>query len=83
MQWSWTLLWLAALGITKVQCSAPSGPWDAFNFAPSSRIVKPMSIFKTEGAVQNGVGLADTGSGKITLQSGAWLALDFGKEVSL
>lgn len=79
---SWAFSCLA-LGVAGVRCSAPSGPWDAFNFAPSSRTVKPVSIFKAEGAVENGGGLTTTGSGKATFQSGAWLTLDFGKEVSV
>ncbi|EIW74840.1 glycoside hydrolase family 78 protein [Coniophora puteana RWD-64-598 SS2] len=67
--------------------AAPSGPWDAFNLAPTSRTVYPTSVYKSEGLVLNAEGLtsspeSEAAVGNATLNgNGAWVALDFGKEV--
>jgi len=63
------------------RASAPAGPWDAFNYAPSTKTVVPASIRSTQGTVR--VTNSSTGGvGAITLASnGAWITLDFGKEV--
>lgn len=58
---------------------APAGPWDAFNIAPSSRVVYPVSVKKTSGTVEH---LVRLDSSDVTLQPDSWLTLDFGKEVS-
>ncbi|KAF7314962.1 Six-hairpin glycosidase [Mycena indigotica] len=64
-----------------VVCLAPSGPWDAFNYAPNSRVVYPASIHSTVGAVTGADALLDN-TGSATLSgNGSWLTLDFGKEV--
>lgn len=60
--------------------SAPSGPWDSFNFAPKTRVVRPTAVNKLSGSVQNAKNLISS-SGKATLSNGSWVALDFGKEV--
>lgn len=60
--------------------SAPSGPWDSFNFAPATRVVRPTSVHQTGGSVQHVSNLV-LSTGKATLANGSWVALDFGKEV--
>lgn len=63
--------------------SAPSShgaPWDSFNFAPKSRVVRPTALHAINGPVQHASNLL-TNSGKATLTNGTWAALDFGKEV--
>ena len=75
------LLSLLLLG-TYTECSAPNGPWDAFNFAPESRTVYPRSVWKTYGNVTNAENVVSNGS--LTLSGdGAYVALDFGYEVRL
>ncbi|EIW81919.1 glycoside hydrolase family 78 protein [Coniophora puteana RWD-64-598 SS2] len=63
---------------------APSGPWDAFNYAPDSRTVVPASVHGTSGNVAGADALvnATSGSGSATLTGdGSYVTLDFGKEV--
>lgn len=62
-------------------CSAPSGPWDAFNFAPESRTVYPRSVRETYGNVTDAEGVLSNGS-LIISGDGSYVALDFGYEVS-
>lgn len=72
-----SLLFYAGLG----RCLAPSGEWDKFNFAPSSRIVTPVAIHSSHGQITNPRNLIEA-RGKTTFSSsGSWLALDFGIEV--
>ncbi|KAI0028945.1 glycoside hydrolase family 78 protein [Vararia minispora EC-137] len=61
--------------------SAPAGPWDAFNYAPSSKTVFPSTIREQNGSVA--VADSAVGSvGAITLSGNwSWVTLDFGKEV--
>uniref|UniRef100_A0A0W0EY35 Putative Six-hairpin glycosidase n=1 Tax=Moniliophthora roreri TaxID=221103 RepID=A0A0W0EY35_MONRR len=66
---------------TGLLARAPAGPWDKFNFAPSSRIVHPVSVRHVEGTVRNADRLADTTDGVATFGEGSWVALDFGVEV--
>ena len=75
--WFVISLWAAAsLG------SAPRGPWDAFNYAPATRVVRPTAIFRTNGAVSGPEKLLQE-EGKATLSGeGSYISLDFGKEVS-
>lgn len=68
--------------------SAPSGAWDAFNYAPGSRTVYPMEVKKVTGAVRDAqnlvVGGASSHKGSATLSGNqSWLTLDFGVEVSM
>ncbi|KAF8893321.1 glycoside hydrolase family 78 protein [Infundibulicybe gibba] len=61
---------------------APAGPWDAFNFAPASKVVRPATIHSTSGSVQNAAGLVHDSSGIAILSgNGSYLVLDFSKEV--
>ena len=62
-------------------CSAPSGPWDAFNFAPESRTIYPRAVWGTHGNVTNAENVLSDGS--LTLSgNGSYVALDFGYEVT-
>ena len=63
------------------RCSAPSGPWDAFNFAPASRTAYPQAVREVHGNVTGASDLLFNGS--ITLSGdGSYITLDFGLEVS-
>lgn len=60
--------------------SAPSGPWDSFNFAPETRLVRPTAVHLLSGSVQNARNLISS-SGKAEFSNGSWVTLDFEKEV--
>lgn len=63
---------------------APSGPWDAFNFAPTSRTVRAETVRSVEGAVQGAQNLVGASPGTATLsRAGSYIVLDFSKEVGL
>ncbi|KAI5119351.1 hypothetical protein M0805_004028 [Coniferiporia weirii] len=63
------------------RASAPSGSWDAFNYAPDSRYVHPTAIYKSVGNIANAKELL-TSNGEATLSgNGSYVSLDFGKEV--
>jgi hypothetical protein len=70
---------------TSVLGLAPSGPWDDFNYAPSSRRVHPKAIYKTDGDVSNEDALVGGDEGDFASISGAdsYISLDFGVEVCL
>ena len=76
---SWLVLALWAL--TCVGASAPVGPWDAFNYAPKSRTVRPSAIKEVSGTIENPQHLVGIGSATL-VGNGSWVALDFGIEVS-
>ena len=77
----WTVV-LSSLA-TSVLGSAPSGPWDAFNFAPPSRTVYPRYVRQTGGNVSDATSLLLT-EGSATLSgNGSYVTLDFGYEVSV
>ena len=66
---------------TAFVAQATTHPWDAYNYAPAAtRTLKPVSIYKTNGAATNATNLL---SGKATRLSGngSSVTLDFGKEV--
>lgn len=66
-----------------VCAKAPSGPWDAFNLSPSSRVVRPVAIHSSQGSIKNAGNLfSDSGLATFTGNETSWIALDFGKEVS-
>jgi hypothetical protein len=65
----------AALGL------APSGPWDAFNYAPKSKTVYPAAIREMEGTVTNSDRLVDNAGSATLSGQGSWVTLDFGVEV--
>ncbi|KZV84660.1 glycoside hydrolase family 78 protein [Exidia glandulosa HHB12029] len=69
------------LAIPLAFCSAPAGPWDAFNFAPASKTVWPTAVFHTEGSVTGADDLPGNKGAATLVGNGAWLALDFGLEV--
>ena len=62
--------------------SAPSGPWDSFNYAPKSRTVTPVAVKEIHGIVSHANALASQGSATLS-GNGSWIALDFGIEVNL
>lgn len=75
---------LVCLLLYALSCSAkaPSGPWDAFNYAPTTKTVGPVAIHSTNGSVVGASGLANSTSGNATLSgNGSYVVLDFGKEV--
>ncbi|KAJ7743495.1 Six-hairpin glycosidase [Mycena maculata] len=68
-------LWLARSALAL----APSGPWDAFNFAPKSRTVYATVIRTSAGTVTNADNLLRA-TGSATLDPESWVTLDFGQE---
>ncbi|KAJ4477471.1 glycoside hydrolase family 78 protein [Lentinula aciculospora] len=63
---------------------APAGPWDAFNFAPSSRTFLPKSVYATVGQVigaENLLENATSTEGATVTGNGSYVVLDFGQEV--
>ncbi|KAI5823183.1 glycoside hydrolase family 78 protein [Schizophyllum commune Tattone D] len=75
------LLLLCAL-LTCTTASAPSDPWNDFNYAPASRIVYPQRIYGTNGDVEHEDSLLSADAGSPTLSGAdAWVTIDFGKEV--
>ncbi|KAI0338612.1 Six-hairpin glycosidase [Trametopsis cervina] len=72
---------LLATLVGPVVSYAPKGPWDQFNYAPSSKTVRPVDIKETQGFFQNAQAiLGDTGQGTL-YGNQTWITLDFGKEV--
>jgi hypothetical protein len=59
---------------------APAGPWDAFNYSPASRTVRPVAVYATTGTVTKPSAVLSGGATSIT-GTGSSLTLDFGKEV--
>ncbi|TRM57630.1 glycoside hydrolase family 78 protein [Schizophyllum amplum] len=77
-----TYLTLICASSLRAAASAPSGPWDDFNYAPSSRTVYPTSVYEISGDVVNADNLAIPEGDSARLSSaGSWIALDFGREV--
>ncbi|KAJ7253282.1 glycoside hydrolase family 78 protein [Mycena rebaudengoi] len=61
---------------------APKGPWDAFNYAPASKIVKPVSIRSVSGDVSGAEGLVESSAAQVTFTGdGSFVVLDWGIEV--
>ncbi|KII85113.1 glycoside hydrolase family 78 protein [Plicaturopsis crispa FD-325 SS-3] len=71
-------LWVSALWHGSL--CAPSGPWDAFNYAPHSKIVSPHAIYRVEGNVTHAANLV-AGGGATISGNGSWVTVDFDKEV--
>ena len=73
-----------ALAVLAILVAAPSAGqtevWDQYNLAPASRMVSPVSVFKTNGNVIN-PGNVLIGQATAIVGSGAYITLDFGKEV--
>ncbi|KAL1682840.1 glycoside hydrolase family 78 protein [Schizophyllum commune] len=77
-----TYLLLLGFLLPCTTASAPSGPWDDFNYAPASRVVYPQRIYGTNGDVEHEDGLLSADAGSTTLSGAdAWVTIDFGKEV--
>lgn len=68
--------------VTVVLSLAPNGPWDAFNLAPHTRVVAPVAVHSSQGHIKSISSLTQGGQDVATFaEHGAWVALDFGKEV--
>lgn len=76
-------LMLFAGFITRSLCSAPAGPWDQFNYAPSSRTVFPVAIHSFVGTVETPDGLLSQHGSATLSGTDSYVTLDFGKEVCL
>ena len=72
---------LSLLLLRCASASAPSGPWDAFNYAPESKTVYPTGIHSISGTVNNAQQLVHNAGSAILTGNGSWVALDFGVEV--
>ncbi|KAF2628344.1 glycoside hydrolase family 78 protein [Macroventuria anomochaeta] len=57
--------------------AATKRPWDAYNYSPASRTVKPVAVHSQSGNVTTSVGT----DGTYHLTSGSRISLDFGVEV--
>src|ERR1700751_929470 len=68
------LIGAVAAVVPSARAAAPPGPWDAYNLAPASRSVEPTGVYRSGGAVS-------TNGGVTSLGPGAYVTLDFGKEV--
>ncbi|KAJ6530328.1 glycoside hydrolase family 78 protein [Mycena capillaripes] len=78
------LLHLYSLVLSIPLCAglAPNGPWDAFNYAPTSKIVKPVSIRTVSGTVLGAEGLIQDSDAQATFSgNSSFVVLDWGKEV--
>ncbi|PBK74349.1 glycoside hydrolase family 78 protein [Armillaria solidipes] len=62
-----------------VAAVAPAGPWDAFNYAPSSKTVFPVEVISSIGDV--GVTVEDATNSMTLANQGSYVTLDFLKEV--
>ncbi|KAJ7457363.1 glycoside hydrolase family 78 protein [Mycena latifolia] len=61
---------------------APKGPWDAFNYAPASKLVKPVSVRSISGSVRGAQGLVQNSNAQATFTgNSSFVVLDWGKEV--
>ncbi|KAJ7754088.1 glycoside hydrolase family 78 protein [Mycena metata] len=61
---------------------APQGPWDAFNYSPASKTVRPVSVHIISGDVRGAQGLVQNSSAQATLSgNSSYVVLDWGKEV--
>jgi hypothetical protein len=67
--------------LLQVLATAPSGAWDAFNLAPSSRTVYATTIHGTSGNVTGAANLLSTSGIAVLSGDGSYVTLDFGKEV--
>jgi len=75
---------LAAVVTLAAAMAAPAGAhagvWDQYNYAPASRTVGPVSVFTTSGTVINPNNVLH-GDATAIVGNGAFVTLDFGKEV--
>ena len=59
---------------------AATNPWDAYNYAPTTRTLKPVSIYQSSASVSNPTNLLMGQSTRLN-GGGASVTVDFGKEV--
>ncbi|KAJ7908865.1 glycoside hydrolase family 78 protein [Mycena leptocephala] len=75
-------LYSLVLSIPICAALAPTGPWDAFNYAPASKIVKPVSVRSISGNVRGAQGLVQNSNAQATFTgNSSFVVLDWGKEV--
>ncbi|KAJ7258225.1 glycoside hydrolase family 78 protein [Mycena rebaudengoi] len=61
---------------------APKGPWDAFNYAPKSKTVRPVSVRSISGKVRGAEGLVRNSAAQATFSgNSSFVVLDWGIEV--
>ncbi|KAJ7722663.1 glycoside hydrolase family 78 protein [Mycena maculata] len=78
------LLHFSSLLFSAALCAglAPSGPWDAFNYAPASKTVKPVSVRSVSGQIQGAQGLVQDSNAQATfVGNSSFVVLNWGKEV--
>jgi hypothetical protein len=72
------------LSIPLCAALAPNGPWDAFNYAPESKVVKPVSVRTVSGTVEGADGLVQDSNAQATFTGdSSYVVLDWGKEVRI
>jgi hypothetical protein len=71
---------LAVLVMLAAARGAHAAPWDQYNYAPATRTIGPVSVFTTNGSVINPNNVL-TGNATAIVGAGAYITLDFGKEV--
>jgi hypothetical protein len=77
-------LYSLVLSIPICAALAPTGPWDAFNYAPASKIVKPVSVRSISGNVRGAQGLVQNSNAQATFAgNSSFVVLDWGKEVCM
>lgn len=69
--------------VLRVSGTAPGGPWDAFNLAPTSKTVYAREIYGVTGTVNNADALANNTGSATLVGDGSYVTLDFGCEVSV
>ncbi|HET8843534.1 MAG TPA: hypothetical protein VFN35_18875, partial [Ktedonobacteraceae bacterium] len=78
------ILFLSGIGFTGFAGTLPrvhaANPWDAYNYAPSTRTLTPVSIYTTAGSVSNPANLLSGNATRLN-GNGASVTVDFGKEV--
>lgn len=83
MIWATLAVFSCLTTLQTASARAPAGPWDNFNYVPSSKTVYPTAIHSTNGTISNASNLI-ANKGKATITGNhSWVALDFGKEVSI
>ncbi|KAJ7754100.1 glycoside hydrolase family 78 protein, partial [Mycena metata] len=78
------LMYLHSLVLAAPLCAAlaPKGPWDAFNYAPASKTVRPVSVRTVSGDVRGAQGLVQNPTAQATFSgNSSFVVLDWGKEV--
>ncbi|KAF8198162.1 glycoside hydrolase family 78 protein [Mycena galopus ATCC 62051] len=78
----WPHCYTLVLLIPLCAALAPSGPWDTFNYAPESKVVKPVSVRTVSGTVDGAEGLVQDSASQATfVGDSSYIVLDWGKEV--